>query len=152
MIRQNIAAALSATGPLSSRLHLLSKDQAAAEQFWSEVERIAALRQGDLTNITAGQRVAVLTEIAHQAFDRVPAARHASMAGYLWHLLDANAKATFKVSCRNLRTPAGRADMADFVAYLERNEALNYAEECRGKPPVTKDIASRLMMEWLLSR
>lgn len=152
MNRQDIATALSATGPLSSRLHTLNKNPEAADQFWTEVERLATERRDDLINITAGHRITVLTGIVHQAFDGLPAVRHASVAGYLWHLLDANARVTFKVTCKNPKSPQGQANMAAFVDYLERNGAVNYDEECRGRTPVSKADASRMMMDWLLSR
>lgn len=153
MNRQDINHLLSSTGPLASRLYILSKDVEGAAAFWLLVEQLSRERQGlfDRADSTE-QRTAVAIDIVHDAFVHLPHLRQSCMAKYLWQLLDDDAQHVFKTTCKHPRTEPGLNSLVAYTDYLERNGVINYKHERVGEAPVSSTKASDLLCVWLVER
>lgn len=154
LCRDHMMVALTDNRIANSRLHVLGKYPDDAVTFWEIACQAfrdrAAAAHADGTPPTRADAPRMAVMALRDAESRMPDLRRRVMAGYVWTLLDDDARAIFKSAHKNIRTPRGMEAMERFVALLDEGDAIPLAVELAGDDrPLSEDVSRRLR-DWML--
>nr|WP_162623822.1 hypothetical protein [Paracoccus saliphilus] len=154
LCRDHLVSAVSANRVTSSRLHVLGKHEEEAPEFWDlacqAFRHRAAAMHCDGRAPMPEDLPRLATQALRDAESLMPALRRKVMAGYVWILLNDDARAIFKSTHKNAKSSKGSAAMDRFVTLLDDLGFMPLDAELAGDDKALSQEASRRMMDWLL--
>ena len=138
----------------NSRVHVLQKLGHDLTDFWkAALDSFASLieerRAGpDGPTMADAQRFAI--KAFRHAEHGVPQWRKDVMTGFVWSLLDDEARKIFKSTHKAMKTPRGVDAMYRFVQHLDQTDLLSLETELAGDDRKLRPAISQQMMAWII--
>ncbi|MGP9803368.1 hypothetical protein [Paracoccus sp. NSM] len=138
----------------NSRLHILQKLGHDLTAFWKEaIDHFSAAVEamhasGTVPGLEDAQGMAV--RAIRKAEDSNPQWRQDVMAGFLWSMLDDEARRVFKAAHKGIKSAAGVNAMYRFAQHLEQTELLSLETELGGDDRKLRPAISQQMMAWII--
>lgn len=154
LCRDHLLAAIADNRVTSSRLHVLAKHEDGTSEFWDLArlafrDRAAAMHwDGRVPGLDDVPQLAI--QALRDAEAAMPDLRRKVMAGYVWILLNDDARSIFKSTHKNAKSSKGSAAMDRFVTLLDDLGFMPLEAELAGDEKALSQEASRRMMDWML--
>ncbi|MFN4059784.1 MAG: hypothetical protein ACK4IA_03410 [Paracoccus hibiscisoli] len=138
----------------NSRLHGLHKIAPDLGDFWRKAvdHFTAATRQlhdeGAEPGLPEARRLAV--EAVRHAEANFPEWRQDIMTGFVWSLLNDEARSAFKAVYKGLKRGNGSAEMYRFVEYLDATDLFSLETELAGNDRQLRAEVSRHLLAWII--
>ncbi|WP_304617360.1 hypothetical protein [Paracoccus sp. (in: a-proteobacteria)] len=138
----------------NSRMHILQKLGHDLNGFWKEaIDHFSAAADavhasGQAPGFDDARKMAV--HAIRKAEESAPQWRKDVMAGFLWSMLDDEARRVFKTAHKGIKSPAGVNAMYRFAQHLEQTDLLSLETELAGDDRKLRPAISQQMMAWII--